>query len=232
MSALGLAHAFSSVTSGLLFAHGLSMADAGSFVASAQALALLALPPLAVGASAAGLRRLLFGASALLAIASGALLVAQEYGDGKATGRRTSWADGAPPLLWAAPRLALALFFLCSTAAPVLPLALIPSNVDRPANAARAYGQLDTLMWAGQAAATLALGAAREVGGSAPPSASSSAASVDRPPLALHRARPPRAAAAPPLSPPGTEHMGAAPPEDGGARRRRRATSRRRRAAG
>ena len=217
MSALGLAHAFSSVTSGLLFAHGLSMADAGSFVASAQALALLALPPLAVGASAAGLRRLLFGASALLAIASGALLVAQEYGDGKATGRRTSWADGAPPLLWAAPRLALALFFLCSTAAPVLPLALIPSNVDRPANAARAYGQLDTLMWAGQAAATLALGAAREVGGfrAALRLVFGGFAWTALLSLCIARAlrepRPP-----PPLSPPGTEHMGAAPPEDGG----------------
>ena len=43
---------------------------------------------------------------------------------------------------------------------PVLPLALIPANAPLSA-----YGYIDSLSYAGQALATLALGGAREAGG-------------------------------------------------------------------
>ena len=57
-------------------------------------------------------------------------------------------------------RAALFGLTLAGTAAPVLPLALIPANAPLSA-----YGYIDSLSYAGQALATLALGGAREAGG-------------------------------------------------------------------
>jgi len=141
--AVGLLHAFQSVTNGLIVFYGHSAAEAGRICAENQAIALLALPFVGVLADLVGQRPVLAVLASLLLVGGGILGL-----------------DSAPSE--AAWRTALFICAITGVVAPTLALSLVPANT-RAVGAS--YGVLDSLKSLSQAVAMLLIGALRTAGG-------------------------------------------------------------------
>lgn len=151
---VGLFHAFSSITSGVLGAHGLSIIASGSLMAVLNGVSILALPVVAGCSALLGMRSMLSATSMMLVGSVLALLVAHV-----AEGPHSLWSaeggatgDSPSPLMWLLPRLGLLGLYAGSVGGPVIPLVLIPASTK---SLGPAYGMFDSMSHAGQALLTV-----------------------------------------------------------------------------